>query len=327
MNEKEVVTETGEWRRRQSSMLSTFEEIAQTFLNSVSGERGNSKVFTYLQDYLDGSVLTNGAYCRRRKILLAIHDMKEELEAPSALQSKTLAKLELLHLRPVPQVTFYQDVATAILRMEVVIRADAMQALAKSKFCLNPSVPGAAGRLAPTLGQMPRQRRWTTSWSMSKLGTIGYGLTAVACCAGAITFLSNGYVGELHTGASAPRAANGVEMPTDTMWRAGNLQWRARDCILSSNDDAGKQIDGNACAFETSPAYNQRKLIVIGNSFSAAEFVMYSALTEAGLGAVLAASSGSAPPVREIPHQSSWATSVEANNDARPALLSEVKTQ
>ena len=100
MNDKEVLTEAEERLRRQSSLLSTFEEIAQTFLSSVSGERGNGKVFTSLQDYLDGSVLINGAYCRRRTVLLAIHDMKDEREAPPALQSKTLSKLELLHCTP-----------------------------------------------------------------------------------------------------------------------------------------------------------------------------------------------------------------------------------
>ena len=95
MNDKEVLTEAEELRR-QSSLLSTFEEIAQTFLSSVSGERGNGKVFTSLQDYLDGSVLINGAYCSRRTVLLAIHDMKDKQEAPPALQSKTLSKLALL---------------------------------------------------------------------------------------------------------------------------------------------------------------------------------------------------------------------------------------
>ena len=95
----------------------------------MSGERGNGKVFTFLQDYLDGSVLINGAYCSRRIVLLAVHDMKDKQEAPPALQSKTLSKLDLLNVRPVPQVIFYDDIATAILRMEVVIRLEAMQAL------------------------------------------------------------------------------------------------------------------------------------------------------------------------------------------------------
>src|SRR6516162_8499316 len=132
MNDKEVLTEAEELRR-QSSLLSTFEEIAQTFLSSVSGERGNGKVFTFLQDYLDGSVLINGAYCSRRTVLLTIHDMKDEREAPPELQGKTLSKLELLNVRPLPQVMCYGDIATAILRMEVVIRLEAMQAPVESK--------------------------------------------------------------------------------------------------------------------------------------------------------------------------------------------------
>ena len=137
MNDKEVLTEAEELRR-QSSLLSTFEEIAQTFLSSVSGERGNGKVFTFLQDYLDGSVLINGAYCNRRTVLLAVHDMKDKQEAPPALQSKTLSKLDLLNVRPVPQVIFYDDIATAILRMEVVIRLEAMQAPVESKLGARP---------------------------------------------------------------------------------------------------------------------------------------------------------------------------------------------
>ena len=327
MNDKEVLTEAEELRR-QSSLLSTFEEIAHTSLSLVSGERGNGKVFTSLQDYLDGSVLINGAYCSRRIVLLAIHDMKDKREAPSALQSKTLSKLDLLNVRPVPQVIFYDDIATAILRMEVVIRLEAMQALVESELCLNPSAPGAAGRLAPALGQTPRQRRWTidvetllrrADGSMSKLRTIGYGLAAVACCAGAISFLNSGHAGDFYTGASAQLAANHVEMITDT-------KWYARDCI-SSNDDVGAHINGKTCTLGASSAYNQRRFLVFGNSFSAAECVMSSALTEADAGSVMATSSRGASPVREIPNHSPWATTVKANYIPKPALLSEVKTQ
>ena len=138
MNDKEVLTEAEELRR-QSSLLSTFEEIAQTFLSSVNGERENGKVFTFLQGYLDGSVLINGAYCNRRTVLLTIHDMNDEREAPPELQGKTLSKLELLNVRPLPQVTCYGDIATAILRMEVVIRLEAMQDLVESKLGAPPA--------------------------------------------------------------------------------------------------------------------------------------------------------------------------------------------
>ncbi len=152
MNDKEVLTEAEELRR-QSSLLSTFEEIAQTFLSSVSGERGNGKVFTFLQDYLDGSVLINGAYCSRRTVLLAVHDVKDKQEAPPELGSMTLSKLALWNVRPLPQVTFYRDIATAILRMEVVIRLEAMQALVGSTVLrLKHSSP--VPRLEETLGKV-----------------------------------------------------------------------------------------------------------------------------------------------------------------------------
>ena len=150
MNDKMVLTEAEEERPRPSSLLSTFEEIAQTFLSLVSGERGNGKDFISLQDYLDSSVLINGAYCTRRTVLLAIHDIKEELEAPPTLGSMTLSKLALWNVRPLPQVTFHRDIATAILRMEVVIRLEAMQASVESKPGTRPvqhivSPPGGVG--------------------------------------------------------------------------------------------------------------------------------------------------------------------------------------
>ena len=168
MNDKEVLTEA-EDLRRQSSLLSTFEEIAQAFLSSVSGERGNGKLFTFLQDYLDGSVLINGAYRSRRILLLAVHDMKEKQEAPPALQSKTLSKLDLLNVRPVPQVIFYDDIATAILRMEVVIRLEAMQAPVELKLgtrpvqhIVNPSggVGGSSSPAAAKIRFLGRAPTW-----------------------------------------------------------------------------------------------------------------------------------------------------------------------
>ena len=337
MNEKNVLTEIDERRRRQSSLLSIFEEIAQTFLNSVSGERGDGTVFTSLQEYLDGSVLVDDAYCRRRTVVLMIHDLKEELEAPPTLQSKTLAKLELLHVRPLPQVAFYQDIATAILRMEVVIRLEAMQALAETTAEAarrTPRRPLAAIERASgsvretwlrgTSASRPQgpadQRRPAARWLTPKLRTIGYGLAAVACFAGAITFLNNGHIGKIYASAPAQLAANLVETPTE-------IKWRAPDCNLSLNDAAGKQLKGNACALGTSPAYNQRKLFVTGTPLNAAAFVMSSVLTEAGLGTVTPAPSGVASPVREIPSHSSWATTVEADNPARPTRLSEATTQ
>ena len=173
---------------------------------------------------------------------------------------------------------------------------------------------GPAGQICEGVSE----GRWTARWSTPKLRSIGYGLAVAACSAGAITFLNNGYVGTIYAGASTQLAANHVETPAD-------IKLRVRDCVPSSNDDAGKQIKGSVCTLGASPAYNQRKLLIIGNSFNAAEFMTYSALTQAGLGSVIATSSAS--PAQEILNRSPWTTSVEANYVPRQALLSEVKTR
>jgi hypothetical protein len=95
--------------------------------------------------------------------------MKEKQEAPPALQSKTLSSLDLLNVRPVPQVIFYDDIATALLRMEVVIRLEAMQAPVESKLgtrpvqhIVNPSggVGGSSSQAAAKIRFLGRAPTW-----------------------------------------------------------------------------------------------------------------------------------------------------------------------
>ena len=52
----------------------------------------------------------------------AVHDMKEDLVAPLALQERALAELLSLKVWPAPELRLYRDLATALLRMEAVIR-------------------------------------------------------------------------------------------------------------------------------------------------------------------------------------------------------------
>ena len=105
----------------QVNLLSAFDEIAQTFLKATQ-----AKGHTSLQRYLDGKIAIRGEYFTRRAILLAIHDMKENLEAPLALQEKAVVELRSLRVLPAPQLRLYRDIATALLRMEVVIRSVAV---------------------------------------------------------------------------------------------------------------------------------------------------------------------------------------------------------
>jgi hypothetical protein len=116
MSQNALVTAAYDVCRFQESLIPSFNEIAQTFLAGVPGDANE------LQKYLDGTVHVDGIRYRRRTVLLAIHDMKHEREAPPALQNETFVKLTLMKVRPIPPLKFYRDVATALLRLEVVMK-------------------------------------------------------------------------------------------------------------------------------------------------------------------------------------------------------------
>ena len=117
-------------RRRHvhASLLPAFDEIVQSCVKIAQSVRGIGNAFSSLQSYLDGRVIAGGVSCQRRSVLLAVHDMAEDKAAPLALQRKALAQLIMLQMHPVPKLTLYRDIATAILRMEVVMRLSAAQA-------------------------------------------------------------------------------------------------------------------------------------------------------------------------------------------------------
>jgi len=144
-------------------------------------------------------------------------------------------------------------------------------------------------------------------WSTSKLVTISFGLTAVICSAAIIiVLLKSGLNRVLYTGTPAQMAAKGVESLMDDKWHDGKLQWRASACILSSNDEVGKQVNTEVCTLGE-PTLSKPHFLVIGDSFSAAEFEMYAALSESGLGSVTVTSSWGAMPVPEMPNNNPWA--------------------
>ena len=111
LNQNNASVAVAEARRPfQVGLLFAFDEIAQTYLTAAQGS-----AHTYLQNYLDGVVAIGDAYFTRRAILLAIHDMKEELAAPFALQERVLAELLSLKVWPAPELRLYRDIATALI--------------------------------------------------------------------------------------------------------------------------------------------------------------------------------------------------------------------
>jgi len=116
MSDQTLINAAENLRRFQESLIPAFEEIAETFLAGAPGNASD------LQTYLDSSVRVHGIRYRRRTVLLAIHDMKHERASPQRLQKETLAYLMLLNVRPIPPLSSYRDIATALLRMEIVMR-------------------------------------------------------------------------------------------------------------------------------------------------------------------------------------------------------------
>lgn len=159
MDSNEFVTAAESRRRVQTGLFSKFEEIAQTFLDAVSSDSGSDKIFLSLQEYLDGTVRIGESMYKRRAVLLAVHDIKEGLEATHSLQNRMLSALKLLKVHPTPELKLYRDVATALLRMEVVVRLRAAHfvRMGETGDLTIPGsyAPGHAGHLSPSsaLGQ------------------------------------------------------------------------------------------------------------------------------------------------------------------------------
>jgi peptidoglycan/LPS O-acetylase OafA/YrhL len=187
-----------------------------------------------------------------------------------------------------------------------------------------PFLLAAIGGLAAASYAFVERPLRRAKWSASSLLSAGYGLTAIALTVGLFLILQKALNGVFYIGAPAALAAKGSLTLKDDKFHAGVLEWSPADCVLSSNNDVGKDIDAGRCALRGTPnPASARRFVVIGNSFSVAEFEMYAALAEDGLGSVIATSSWGASPVRELTNESPWS---EANDyywdSIVPALIS-----
>lgn len=142
-------------------------------------------------------------------------------------------------------------------------------------------------------------------WAPQQLVTISYGAIGVFCAAAFVQALIHPLSSMFYVGEPARLVQNGVASLLNDRWSSGRLIWPARECVLESDHDVGKAILHDRCTFGAEGS-GRRHFLVIGNSFSAAEFEMYSVLAERGLGAVTATSSWGASPVPEIPNRSPW---------------------
>jgi hypothetical protein len=106
-------------RLLEAGRLPLFDRIAQGFFKAASSLQESGGVFSL--SYLDGVVKIEGASYTRRAIVLQVEDLKQQVEAPLSLQNEAFAQMSLLKLDPIPELKFYRDIATAILRMEAAL--------------------------------------------------------------------------------------------------------------------------------------------------------------------------------------------------------------
>ncbi len=139
-------------------------------------------------------------------------------------------------------------------------------------------------------------------WSVSRLKTIGVGLTTLASAGLALVLLGGVPGVRLYTGTHPQLAAVGIESLTDVyVMPDRQSSWRGEDCILSENREIGKVIPIDGCTLGDFDSA-ERRILVLGNSFSASFTQAFDELVLNDDYAVTIASAWATPPVPEVPH-------------------------
>jgi hypothetical protein len=164
------------------------------------------------------------------------------------------------------------------------------------------------------------------NWSSANFSTIAYGLGASLGCAGFLLFLGSGGLGQIYLGSEARLISKGVSTLTDKQMFRGTVAWSGEKCVLSADNQVGKQIRQENCTFRSAGS-PRLQFLVIGNSFSAAEIEMSKVLAVEDLGSVTVTSTWGASAVPEVPNLTPWK---KANayywSDVIPGLVRQLRS-
>jgi len=143
-------------------------------------------------------------------------------------------------------------------------------------------------------------------WAQPRLRTIGYGVSAMLL-SGAVVFVIERAWGEhFFLGDYPEMEAVGVSSLTEPYRTAGGSMWQGAACVLSDNREVGKIIPIEGCTlgdFDTA----QRRILVIGNSFSAAFVASFDGPeTSVGAAAVTITASWGASPAPAMTNTGPW---------------------
>jgi hypothetical protein len=144
------------------------------------------------------------------------------------------------------------------------------------------------------------------SWARTNGRTVLWGLAAVSIAAGFLVILGKPLEGRLFMGRQAQLAARNVESLANPYVIPGtSYAWAGAKCILDNDSEVGNVIPLDAC---TLGRFDQatRRVMVLGNSFSAAFVHGFDALVKDDHYAVTITSSWSASPLKDVPNHSPW---------------------
>ena len=141
-------------------------------------------------------------------------------------------------------------------------------------------------------------------WPAKRWRTISLGAGAAAATAGTILAIARAPNFSLYTGQKLTIEAAGVSSLT-TPYSIKGIAWNGDKCVLSSNSQVGKSIPIAGCTLGDFEGARHR-VLVIGNSFSAAFVHSFGKLVTDDNYAVTITSSWGASPVKEIINRGTW---------------------
>lgn len=163
-------------------------------------------------------------------------------------------------------------------------------------------------------------------WSPARWKSIFYGFAGSVSVAGFLLILSGPLDGRIYTGKPAQLVAEGTRSLTDKYELPGmSSTWQGDICVLSDNREVGKTIPIDGCTLgDFSNA--RHKILVLGNSFSAAFVQGFDQLVTTDKYSVTITASWGASPVADIPNNGPWD---KANNyywgEVVPSLVSQLR--
>lgn len=143
-------------------------------------------------------------------------------------------------------------------------------------------------------------------WSISPWKTITYSSGTLVVAASLLLGLVKPLAKQLYAGKPPKMAAVGVEtLVTPYSFPDPSSTWHGEDCVLSDNSEVGKVIPIDKCTLgDFSNA--KRRILVLGNSFSAAFVQAFDRLVEDDNYAVIITSSWGASPGPDLDNHGSW---------------------